>query len=286
MYRAALRSSAPLRPLALTLHLDLLRTAATGLVNAFGSVPPPLVAGAAGSFGHRLYLNDAVLEHVALVGPARRRLVSAGYRREVDRLAGTAAEALAWADSPATLPDERLDAALGVVHDEVAWAWAVAATGAVLDDGVDGLVGGLLDALFIRGVNGSPFGDDTVGGVEGSPGRPPLRRSGSAGGAPRGQRRTWRALAERNADALGAALVELVAERGRRLAAAGTIPSAAAIVHLTWAELLQPPPADQIAAHIDSRRREHDRLAGLWLPGTLAGAGPSPLPTTTDRSAS
>ncbi|HEV7535654.1 MAG TPA: NAD-dependent epimerase/dehydratase family protein, partial [Acidimicrobiia bacterium] len=73
--RAALRRSAPLRPLALTLHVDLLRSAATGLLNAFGSVAPPLAAGAAASFGHRLYLNEAVLDHVALVSPARRCVV-------------------------------------------------------------------------------------------------------------------------------------------------------------------------------------------------------------------
>jgi hypothetical protein len=272
LYRAALRGAAPLRPLSLTLHVDLLRTAATGLVNAFGSVPPPVSAGAAGSFGHRLYLNEAVLDHVALVGPARRRLVSAGYRREVDRLAGTAAGAQTWAENPAALPDERLEAALGVLHDEVAWAWAVAATGAVLDAGSEGDgLDGLFDALFIRGLDGSPFDRDTAGGV---------------GDPPRGRRRTWRALAERNAAMLGSALVELVAERARRLAAAGTIPSPDAVAQLTWAELLQPPPPDQVAAHIDGRRREHERLAALRLPGTLAGAGPAPLSTTTERTPS
>jgi nucleoside-diphosphate-sugar epimerase len=270
LYRAALGSAAPLRPLALTLHVDLLRAAATGLVNAFGTVAPPLAAGAAGSFGHRLYLNDAVLESVALAGPARRRLVSAGYRREVDRLAGTAAEALAWAANPAALTDERLEAALGVVRDEVAWAWAVAATGAVLDGSLDGL----FDSLFIRGVDGSPFERDTAAGV------------GAVGGSPRGRRRTWRALAERDAAVLGTALVELVAERARRLAATGTIPAPAEVADLTWAELLQPPPADQVAAHIAGRRREHDRLAGFRLPGTLAGAGPVPLLPTTERNAS
>ena len=270
LYRAALGCSAPLRPLALTLHVDLLRAAATGLVGAFGSITPPLAAGAAGSFGHRLYLNDAVLESVALAGPARRRLVSAGYRREVDRLAGTAAEALAWAADPAALPDERLEAALGVVRDEAAWAWAVAATGAVLDGSLDGL----FDSLFIRSIDGSPFERDTAVGV------------GGAGGSPRGRRRAWRALAERNAAMLGTALVDLVAERARRLVAAGTITSAAAVTDLTWAELLQPPPADQVAAHIDRRRREHDRLAGIRLPRTLAGAGPLPLSPTTERNAS
>jgi nucleoside-diphosphate-sugar epimerase len=270
LYRAALTRTAPLRPLALTLHVDLLRAAATGLVNAFGSVAPPLAAGAAGSFGHRLYLNDAVVESVALAGPARRRLVSAGYRREVDRLAGTAAEALAWAANPAALPDERLEAALGVVRDEAAWAWAVAATGAVLDGSLDGL----FDSLFIREVGGSPFERDTALGV------------GGAGGSPSGRRRTWRALAERNAAMLGTALVELVAERARRLAATGTIPSAASVIDLTWVELLQPPPADQVTAQIDRRRREHDRLAGIRLPRTLAGAGPVPLPPTAGRNPS
>src|SRR5436309_2279635 len=80
---------------------------------------------------------------------------------------------------------------------------------------------------------------------------------------------------------LGRVLVELDPARARRLAAAGTIPEVGAVTHLPWAELLQPPPADQIAAHIDARRREHDRLAAVRMPGTLAGAGPSPLPTTT-----
>ena len=271
LYRAALSGSAPLRPLALTLHIDLLRTAATGLVGAFGSVTPPLAAGAAGSFGHRLYLNEAVLDRIALIGPARRRLVSAGYRREVDRLTGTAAETLAWAENPGALPDERLEAALGVVHDETAWAWAVAATGAVLDGNLDGL----FDALFIRGVDGSPFERDSaaVGGVVGSPNRGRRRR------------RAWRVLAERNGATLGLALVELVAERARRLAAAGAIPTGASVVDLTWADLLQPPPADQLAAHIDGRRREHARLAAIRMPKTLAGAGPAPLSTTTERSA-
>jgi hypothetical protein len=277
LYRRAMSGSAPLRPLALTLHVDLLRTAATGLVGAFGSVTPSLAAGAAGAFGHRLYLNDAVLDSVALVGAARRRLVSAGYPREVDRLAGTAAEALAWAADPAALPDERLEAALGVVHDEIAWAWAVAATGAVLDAGSDSdPLGDLFDAVLIRGLNSGPPGD--------------LRSSAThvrCGGTPKaGPQRAWHALAERHAARLGVALVELIAERARRLVAANTIPSGEAVVHLTWAELLQPPPAAQIAAYIEARRREHDRLAGIRMPTTLSGAGPVPLASATERTAS
>ena len=328
LYRAASRGSAPLRPLALTVHVDLLRTAATGLVNAFGPVPAPLAAGAAASFGHRPYVNDAVLDCIALAGPARRRLVAAGYRREVHRLAATAAEAQAWAANPAALPDERLEAALGAVHDETAGAWAVAATGAVLDtgrggDSLDGLYDGLFDALFIRGLEGSPFdrtlagviggnagavGGNDVGrassvvGANGVDGRDGIDGGngvlaandvsgangvvGRSGGRAQGRRRTWRALAEHHATTLGIALVDLVAERAARLAATGTIPSPAAATDLTWAELLQPPPPDQVAAHIDARRREHDRLAGLRLPRRLAGAGPAPLPTTTERSPS
>ncbi|HEV7863581.1 MAG TPA: NAD-dependent epimerase/dehydratase family protein, partial [Acidimicrobiia bacterium] len=137
-YRAALSGAGPLRPLALTLHLDLLRTAASGVMNAFGTDRPSLAANAAGSFGHRLYLNEGVLNDAGSAAALRRRLVAAGYPREVDRLAAAAGAALRWAAVPIELPDERLEPALAVLHDEAAWAWSVAATGATLDGALDG----------------------------------------------------------------------------------------------------------------------------------------------------
>jgi nucleoside-diphosphate-sugar epimerase len=267
-YRAVLSGPGPLRPLALTLHLDLLRTAATGVMNAFGTERPSLAANAAGSFGHRLYLNEGVVREVESVTPRRRRLVAAGYRREVDRLAAAAGAALRWTADPRGLSDERLEAALAVLHDEAAWAWSVAATGATLDAALDGAVDvgfcGVFDALAIRSLEGSPF--------DGGPGAAAL--------PPDGRQRSWRALAERTATGTASALHNAVGERARRLALAGIIEHPADVVDLTWTELLQPPSPDLLGALIERRRLDHDRLRAVTLPATLSGAGPCPLDST------
>ena len=275
IYRAALAHTGPLRPLALTLHLDLLRTAAIGLVNAFGPVPPTLKAGAAASFGHRLYLNEAVVEQAEGATPARRRLVSAGYAREVDRLAATTAGLSDWTADLAQLPDERLEAALSVVHDETAWAWAVAATGAALD----GHLNGCFEGLAIAGLDPEPFetGPFETGPFEAA-------TSTCTVPAPGGRHRTRRALAERTAATSGAVLVQLVRERARRLADAGIIPWASAVGDLTWTELLQPPPPDQVEALRADRRREHERLATIHLPRTVSGVVLSSLSAIHVRS--
>ncbi|HEV7686240.1 MAG TPA: NAD-dependent epimerase/dehydratase family protein [Acidimicrobiia bacterium] len=259
-YRAALSGPGPLRPLALTLHLDLLRTAAIGVINAFGTVRPSLAANAAGSFGHRLYLNEGLLDELGSATPLRRRLVAAGYAREVDRLAAAAGAALRWAADPQRLPDERLEAALAVLHDEAAWAWSVAATGAALDGALDGA----FDALAIRSLDASPFDRGTVTGAL----------------PPDGRQRSWRAFAERTAAGLAGALVDAVGERAHRLAGAGIVEHPNDVVDLTWTELLQPPAPDLLAALIERRKLDHDRLRAVTLPMTLSGAGPCPLVST------
>jgi hypothetical protein len=229
-------------------------------MNAFGTVAPSLAANAAGSFGHRLYLNEGVLDELGSATTLRRRLVAAGYPREVDRLAAAAGAALRWTADPRRLPDERLEAALAVLHDEAAWAWSVAATGATLDAALDGA----FDALAIRSLDGSPFD----GGAA------------TVALPPDGRRRSWRALAERTAAGLARALGGAVGERAHRLAMAGIVEHRADVVDLTWSELLQPPAPDLLAALIERRRLDHERLRAVTLPATLSGAGPCPLDST------
>ncbi|MDQ1490053.1 MAG: hypothetical protein QOJ23_2567, partial [Actinomycetota bacterium] len=215
---------------------------------------------AAGSFGHRLYLNEGVLDELGSATPLRRRLVAAGYAREVDRLAAAAGAALRWTADPQRLPDERLEAALAVLHDEAAWAWSVAATGATLDGALDGA----FDALAIRSLEGSAFDDGPF----------------TAALPPGGRRRSWRALAERTAAGLASALSDAVGERARRLAMAGTVEQPGDVLDLTWTELLAPPSPDLLAALIERRRLDHERLRAITLPATLSGAGPCSLVST------
>lgn len=140
------------------------------------------------------------------------RLVAAGYGREAQRLAADAGTALAWADRPAALPDERLEAALAVLHDELAWAWSVVAVGAALD----GRLGDPFDGLAVRLPDGAPIAAAN-----------PL-----AGAPPQGRHAASRALAERTAAALAGALVALVGERARRLVTAGRLDAAGDVAHL------------------------------------------------------
>ena len=175
-------------------------------------------------------------------------------------MAAAAGAALEWAADPRGLPDERLEAALAVLHDEAAWAWSVAATGATLDGALDGA----FDALAITSLEGSSFDPGPV----------------TAALPPGGRRRSWRALAERTAAGLASALRDAVGERARRLALAGTVEHPADVVDLTWTELLQPPAPDLLVALIERRRLDHERLRDITLPATLSGAGPRPLYST------
>jgi hypothetical protein len=175
-------------------------------------------------------------------------------------LAVAAGAVIRWAADPRGLPDERLEAALAVLHDEAAWAWSVAATGATLDGALDGA----FDALAIRSLEGSAFDHGLV----------------AAALPPGGRRRSWRALAERTAAGLASALSDAVGERARRLARAGTVEHPSDVVDLTWTELLAPPAPDRLAALIERRRLDHERLRAVTLPATLSGAGPCPLVST------
>jgi hypothetical protein len=81
-----------------------------------------------------------------------------------------------------------------------------------------------------------------------------------------------RAQAERVALALGQTLAAAARERAVRLVAAGTVKDLEDVAHLTWDELLSPPP--DLDAIVERRRAEQDRLGGLSLPATISVIGP------------
>jgi hypothetical protein len=55
------------------------------------------------------------------------------------------------------------------------------------------------------------------------------------------------------------------------LVAAGAVKEFDDVAHLTWDELLAPPP--ELDAIVERRRAEHDRLGGLSLPATISVVG-------------
>ncbi|MBA3742922.1 NAD-dependent epimerase/dehydratase family protein [Sporichthya sp.] len=250
----AFAGPAPLPALTLTTHLYVLRAAATGMLDTFGGAPGvrhELGGAGAAAVGHRLYVNDDVAYAVEHSG-GRRRVVGQAYGREVERVAGWAAETLERATDPTGLSDVRLDAMLGLVLDDLAWFWAIAATGAALEGDELGDLAALLTA-FPDG--SSPFTATAESGRD-------------DGGHSRARLR-----AERVVRALTQALARLIRERADRLVMAGAIKDADDVAHLTWDELLAPP--HDLAVVIGARRAEHQRLAALTLPATVSVTGPT-----------
>lgn len=248
---SALGDGPPLPALTLTTHLHVLRAAATGMLDAFGAeADRRLTLGGSGAVavGHRLYLNDDVRAAVEGSG-GRRRVVGRAYGREVSRLSNWASETLQRAANPAALSDPRLDAVLGLVLDDLAWFWSIAAVGAALE-------GQALDDLAHL-VTTLPEGASPYAGVV------------PTGDGPHAKARL---RAERVVQALARSLGALVHERAARLVESGAVKDVADVAHLTWDELLAPP-ADT-AEVVERRRAEHSRLAGLALPTTVSVTGP------------
>jgi len=252
-YAAVLDAGVPLPALSLSVHAHLLRAAADGVLDAFGidaDARPALSA--AGIFGHRLHVNEAVADAAAGAPRLRRRTVAAAYAREVRRIAGWAEQTLASAASPHERSDAKLDALLGALRDELAWFWAIAATGSALDgqpiERLDGLVTLLPSGTPVAAVHGPP------------------RR------VPRGEHAPARERAERTAIALAQALAACVRERAVRHVATGVVDAIDDVGHLTWDELLAPPPDARDV--VRRRREEHARLAALDLPATLSVTPP------------
>jgi nucleoside-diphosphate-sugar epimerase len=240
-YTRVTASAAPLPALTLSTHAYLLRAAATGVLDAAGRPERErhmLGGAAAGIFAHRLYVNDEI-RNVAVGG----RLLSAAFTREVKRLADWGSDTLARADDVSTQSDVKLDATLTSLRDELAWFWAIAATGVALD--------------------GRPL-SDLDGIVTLLPGGAPLGVPVPAGG----RHAAARAHAELTAIALGQALAAALRERASRLGLA--LDEAE---HLTWDELLSPPA--ELAAIVKRRRAEHRRLAKLSIPQTISAIAPT-----------
>jgi nucleoside-diphosphate-sugar epimerase len=255
-YIAAVASGQPLPALTLTTYLPVLRAAVSGVLDAFGApVEERRLLGGQGaaSFGHRLYVTDDLRLAVATADGRRRRIVGRAYAGEVRRLSSWAAETMAWADDLESASDARLDALLGALHDELAWFWAIAGVGAALDG--DDLTG--LDELVATLPGGASLASATgraahLGGVDG--------RHAAA-----------RAQAERVALALGQTLATAVRQRAVRLVTAGALKDGDEAAHLSWDELLAPPPG--LSSVVGRRRAEHARLAAQPIPSIISVVG-------------
>lgn len=249
-YRAATGADLPLSALTLSTNAYLLRAAVTGTLDAFGlpQEQRDVLGGVgAGVFGHRLYVNDDV-PAMLLQGPGvRRRMLRANYAREVRGRSTLAAETVARAVDPAALGDVQLEARLSALRDELAWFWAISATGAALD------------GEFLRGINGL---------VTRLPDGTELSAVHAAAGVLSGRLVQARAQAERTAVAISHALAAALRERAARLVAAGDLAAADDATHLTWDELMVPP-AD-LAALVERRRGEQELLAAQALPATIS----------------
>jgi nucleoside-diphosphate-sugar epimerase len=261
-YRAATTSRAPLNALTIDVHAHLLRAAALGLLDAFGMPAgerDKLSALGAGVFGQRLYVNTDVVAYPGGASTLRRRMLAAGYPREVGNLAAGSASTFARAAGAHDQSDAQLDATLSMLRDELAWLWAAVATGELLD----GEQLGALDPL----VTSLPDGE-ALGSADSAAVAAPTRCGLAA------------VTARRTAVALGQTVAACVRERAARLAAAGVLSDAADAGHLTWDELLDPP-AD-VDAVIERRRAELERLGDTNVPLTVSAIGPdSAVKTTT-----
>jgi nucleoside-diphosphate-sugar epimerase len=249
----------PLPALTLSTHLHVLRAAATGMLDAFGAAPEvrlELGGVGAASVGHRIYVNDSLAYAVERSG-GRRRLVARAYGREVARIAAWAAETLERTADPRALSDERLDATLGLVLDDLAWFWAITAIGASLDGDELGDLAHLVTPL--------PEGTSPYAATAAQ-----VRNDGGHSRA--------RLQAERVVGALAHALAGLTQERAARLINAGAVKDAGDVAHLTWDELLAPP--HDLADVVLARRAEQQRLAGLVPPATVSVIGAASALTT------
>lgn len=255
-YRRVTDAGVPLPALTLSTHAYLVRAAVAGTLDAFG-VPEEerdvLGGVGAGVFGHRLYVNESVMPRLQQASSVRRRALKANYAREVRGREALAAETLTQTPDPSALSDARLEARMSALRDELAWFWAIGATGAALEGslltGVDELVAVLPDGVALSALH------------------PSAGRS-----AARGRIGLARAEAERTAIGLAGALSAAVRERAARLVAKGTLATPEDAEHLTWDELLAPP--SNVAAVVERRAAEHQRLASLVVPDTVSvGAG-------------
>jgi hypothetical protein len=271
-YSRVTASAQPLPALTLSTHAYLLRAATTGVLDAFGlpEADRRVLGGAgAGSFGHRLYVNDDVRVAIAS-GGRRRRVLDASYSREVKRLAAWVTDTLARATELRSQSDARLDATLSALRDELAWFWAIASVGAALDGEPFAQLDGLV-TLLPHGASLAAI--DVLAGA-------------AAVGAAR--HAAPRAQAERTAIALGQALAAAVGERARRLVALGSLKDPNDSEHLTWDELLSP--SGDLAAIVKQRRAEQRRLSKLAPPQTISAIGPDsainidPVPAKTKET--
>lgn len=247
-YVRATTSAGPLPALTLTTHAHVLRAAVHGVLDAFGlPLEQRHVLGGmgAGTFGHRLYVNDDLRLVIGGADARRRRVLDAAYGREVRRVASWASDTLARAEDLEAKSDAQLEGILGALHDDLAWLWAVSAVGAALDGAAPVRLDGLLTLL----PGGASLAAATGQGVaiQASPAR---------------------AQAERTAIAVGQALAATVSERAKRLVGAGALKSADDVAHLTWDELLAP--AHELENDVKRRKAEHRRLGRLHLPATVS----------------
>jgi nucleoside-diphosphate-sugar epimerase len=258
-YTAVTACHVPLPALTLTTSAHLLRAAATGTLDALGvDLDARLALGSvsAGIIGHRLFVNDDLAPAIAETSNRRRRVIAARYGDEVARLVAWADQTLAAAEDLTARSDGKLEAILSALRDDVAWFWAITATGAALD----GHALRDLDPLLTLLPEGA-----TLAAVHGPVTPAPPGRHGSA-----------RAQAERTTLALGQALAAAVRERATRLVAEGTLTAVEDAGHLTWDELAAPP-ADA-ASTVTRRRAEHERLAALKVPKIVSVATPAGAP--------
>lgn len=253
-YRAATNAGGPLPALTLSTHAYLLRAGVTGMLDAFGvpAAERDVLGGlGAGVFGHRLYVNEDVAARLRRVSGVRRRVLRASYAREVRARSTLAADTLARVPNPAAMSGVQLEARLSALRDELAWFWAIGATGAVLEGAdvyrLDGLVTLLPEGTALSAVQ--PVASEPF-----SP-----RRLGQA-----------HTQAERTALAISHALAAALQERAARLAVEGVLANPADAAHLTWDELMSPPLDPR--AVVKRRRAEHKRLAALTLPETVSRA--------------
>jgi hypothetical protein len=131
----------------------------------------------------------------------------------------------------------------GALRDDLAWFWAIAAVGAILDKDSLTSLGELIVAL--------PGGELAV---MTAPANPP------------------RAQAQRTTIALAQRLAATLRERTNRLIESGALDTPGQAAQLRWDELLAG--GKDLTAIVARRAAEQERLTAINPPTTLAAAGP------------